>query len=149
MLRTNFSSCSTRRRHLLLLPNTDRLQQLENYVSNFVYLVLSLCLRVKYFSNKSFEQLCKFSQLILPTNTTSGINKGNAKRGISPHLKIRPCDLDLWPWKSIGFQILLRSKFCQFYSLKISPIWTKIHANFYYKSSDHKAEDLWIFLFPN
>jgi hypothetical protein len=22
-------------------------------------------------------------------------NKGNAKRGISPHLKIRPCDLDL------------------------------------------------------
>ena len=39
--------------------------------------------------------------------------------------------------------------FCQFYSLKISPIWTKIHANFYYKSSDQQAEDLWIFLFPN
>ena len=38
-------------------------------------------------------------------------NKGNAKRGVSPHLKIRPCDLDLWPWKSIGFQILLRSKY--------------------------------------
>ena len=37
-------------------------------------------------------------------------NKGNAKRGIFPRLKIRPCDLDLWPWKSIGFQILLRSK---------------------------------------
>jgi hypothetical protein len=30
-------------------------------------------------------------------------NTGNAKRGISPRLKIKPCDLDLWPWKSIGF----------------------------------------------
>ena len=38
-------------------------------------------------------------------------NKGNAKRGVSPRLKIRPCDLELWPWKSIGFQILLRSKY--------------------------------------
>jgi hypothetical protein len=38
------------------------------------------------------------------------INKGNAKRGVSPRLKIRPRDLDFWPWKSIGFQILLRSK---------------------------------------
>ena len=24
-------------------------------------------------------------------------NKGNAKRGVSPRLKIWPCDLDLWP----------------------------------------------------
>ena len=38
-------------------------------------------------------------------------NKGNAKRGVSPRLKIRPCDLDLWPWKSIRFQILLRFKY--------------------------------------
>jgi hypothetical protein len=38
-------------------------------------------------------------------------NKGNAKRGVSPRLKIRPCDLVLWPWKSIGFQILLRTKY--------------------------------------
>ena len=38
-------------------------------------------------------------------------NKGNAKHGISPCLKIRPCDLDCWPWKSIVFQILLRSKY--------------------------------------
>jgi hypothetical protein len=30
-------------------------------------------------------------------------NKGNAKHGVSPHLKI-------WHWKSIGFQILLRTK---------------------------------------
>ena len=39
------------------------------------------------------------------------VNKGNAKRGVSPRLKIRPCDLDLWPWKSIGIHILLRSKY--------------------------------------
>ena len=38
-------------------------------------------------------------------------NKGNAKRGVSPRLKIWPGDLDLWPWKSIGFQILLRTKY--------------------------------------
>ena len=38
-------------------------------------------------------------------------NKGNAKRGISTRLTIRPCDLDHWLWKSIGFQILLRSKY--------------------------------------
>jgi hypothetical protein len=40
-------------------------------------------------------------------------NKGNAKRGVSPRLKIWPGDLDLWPWKSIGFQILLRTKYVQ------------------------------------
>jgi hypothetical protein len=38
-------------------------------------------------------------------------NKGNAKRGVSPRLKIRPFGLDLWPWKSIGFQNLLRTKY--------------------------------------
>jgi hypothetical protein len=38
-------------------------------------------------------------------------NKGNAKRGVYPRLKIRPCDLDLWPWKSIGFQTLLRTMY--------------------------------------
>jgi hypothetical protein len=68
-------------------------------------------------------------------------NKGNAKHGISPRLKIWPGDLhfwpvtlkinkvfqilecsqgcymvniwpgDLWPWKSIEFQILLRTKY--------------------------------------
>jgi hypothetical protein len=38
-------------------------------------------------------------------------NKGNAKHGISPLLKIWPGDFDLWPWKSIGFQILLRTKY--------------------------------------
>jgi hypothetical protein len=35
-------------------------------------------------------------------------NKGNAKRGVTPRLNIWSCDLDLWPWKSIGFQTLLR-----------------------------------------
>jgi hypothetical protein len=38
-------------------------------------------------------------------------NKGNAKCGVSPRLKIWPGDLDIWPWKSIGFQILLRTKY--------------------------------------
>jgi hypothetical protein len=44
-------------------------------------------------------------------NVIPWYNKVNAKRGVSPRLKIRPCDLDLWPWKSIGFQILLKSKY--------------------------------------
>jgi hypothetical protein len=39
------------------------------------------------------------------------VNKGNAKRGVSPRLKIWPSDLDLWPWNSIGFQILLTTKY--------------------------------------
>ena len=39
------------------------------------------------------------------------MNKGNAKRGISTRLKISPDDLDLWPWKSIEFQTLLRTKY--------------------------------------
>ena len=39
------------------------------------------------------------------------INKGNAKRAVSPCLKIWPNDLDLWPWKSLRFQILLRTKY--------------------------------------
>ena len=43
--------------------------------------------------------------------TVKHLNKGNAKRGVSPRLKIWLCDLDLWPWKSIGFQILLRTKY--------------------------------------
>ena len=38
------------------------------------------------------------------------INEGNTKRGVSPRLKIWPGDLDLWPWKYIWFQILLRTK---------------------------------------
>ena len=37
-------------------------------------------------------------------------NKGNAKRGVSLRLKYWPSDLHLWPWKSIGFQIFLRTK---------------------------------------
>ena len=30
-------------------------------------------------------------------STKVKINKGNAKRGVSPYLTIWPCDLDLWP----------------------------------------------------
>jgi hypothetical protein len=44
-------------------------------------------------------------------DTCTKVNKCNAKRGISPCLKIWPGDFDLWPWKSIGFQILLRTKY--------------------------------------
>jgi hypothetical protein len=39
------------------------------------------------------------------------LNKGNAKRGVSPRIKIWSGDLDVWPWKSIGFQTLLRTKY--------------------------------------
>jgi hypothetical protein len=35
-------------------------------------------------------------------------NKGNTKRGVSPRLKI--WHDDLWPWKSIGFQIKKQSR---------------------------------------
>ena len=38
-------------------------------------------------------------------------NYTRAKLGVSPRLQIWPCDLDLWLWKSIGFQILLRTKY--------------------------------------
>ena len=48
-----------------------------------------------------------FSYIHDENNVT--INKGNAKRGASPRLKIWCGDLDLWPWKSIGFQIFLRT----------------------------------------
>ena len=61
---------------------------------------------------------CNTKQLILAYHQYGGFapgfvnyNKGNTKCGISPRLKIRTCDLDLWPWKSIGFQILLGSKY--------------------------------------
>jgi hypothetical protein len=39
-------------------------------------------------------------------------NKGNAKDGVSTRLQSWPDDLDLWPWpwKSIEFQILCRTK---------------------------------------
>ena len=36
---------------------------------------------------------------------------GQCKAWHIPHLKIWPGDLDLWPWKTIGFQILLRTKY--------------------------------------
>jgi hypothetical protein len=51
----------------------------------------------------------RISEIIIKTTFI----KGNAKRGVSPRLKIWPGDLDLWPWKSIGFQILLRTKYVQ------------------------------------
>jgi hypothetical protein len=58
-----------------------------------------------FYCNKKIHLL--YNGKVYPFTT---INKGNAKRGVSPCLKIWPGDLDLWPWKSIGFQILLRTK---------------------------------------
>ena len=63
----------------------------------------------------SFEASCRWN-LTSTLYSAAGYflcikeNKSNAKHGVSPRLKIWPGDLDLWPWKSIGFQILLRTK---------------------------------------
>jgi hypothetical protein len=49
---------------------------------------------------------------VVSLNTLSRFQaKGNVKRGISPRLKIWPGDFDLWPWKSIGFHIIIRTKY--------------------------------------
>jgi hypothetical protein len=67
--------------------------------------------------DKSFVLLNIFSKFLLPFRVLLTItqkayqNQGNAKRGVSPRLKIWSGDLDLWPWKSTGFQILLRTKY--------------------------------------
>jgi hypothetical protein len=63
-----------------------------------------------------YNYLCNCDCIFVPHNISSNrnqtvYNKGNAKRGVSPRLTIWPCDLDLWPWKSIGFQILLRTMY--------------------------------------
>jgi hypothetical protein len=58
-----------------------------------------------------FSSPCQRQCELLPKALGHTDNKGNAKRGVSPRLKIWPGDLDLWPWKSIGFQILLRTKY--------------------------------------
>ena len=44
-------------------------------------------------------------------STKRKTNKSNAKCGVSPRLKIRHCDLDRWPWKSIRFQTLIRTMY--------------------------------------
>ena len=64
-----------------------------------------------FISTGIFDDKLRPQILSVGTTTNSPLKKGNAKRGVSPCLKISPCDLDLWPWKSIGFQILLRSKY--------------------------------------
>ena len=62
-------------------------------------------------ANRRTTDAYPWQKLTWPMARWAKKNKGNAKCGVSPRLKIRPCDLDLWPWKSIGFQILLRSKY--------------------------------------
>ena len=61
--------------------------------------------------NKLFDQIWVISLFTCSILFKKKQNKGNAKRGISPRLKIWSGDLYLWPWKSIGFQILLRTKY--------------------------------------
>ena len=46
----------------------------------------------------------KFKKKVLYALFCTFSNKGNAKRGVSPRLTI-------WPWKTIGFQILLRTMY--------------------------------------
>ena len=58
-----------------------------------------------------FQKCYKKIGICIKPSVLCNKNKGNPKRGISPRLKIRPCYLDLWPWKSIVFQILLRFRY--------------------------------------
>jgi hypothetical protein len=50
--------------------------------------------------------------------TYTFVNKGNAKCGVSPRLKIKPCDLDVWPWilyccvVSLGRKFVFGLSFC-------------------------------------
>jgi hypothetical protein len=73
------------------------------FILTEVYLYVS-----QYTCNIWFMQKTVISKLTFETWIQ---NKGNAKRGVSPRIKIWPGDLDRWPWKSIGFQILLSAKY--------------------------------------
>jgi hypothetical protein len=72
------------------------------------------CISAIYSCQIIWQILQKFKKVRNTVNANTDLvramilNKGNAKRDVSPHLKIRPWP---WPWKSIGFQILLRSKY--------------------------------------
>ena len=67
------------------------------------------------------------TQPTLGTRYKMKTNKGNAKCGISPRLKIWHGDLDLWPWKSIGFQILLRTVCTKFGQNPLKDAHSSIH----------------------
>jgi hypothetical protein len=87
---------------------------------------------------------CRFTLNRLILRFINIFNKGNAKRGVSPRLKIRPCDLDLWPWKSIGFQILLRSKYVKiFMNLRINRFKVNLQLNILFIRNLHIT---WLFI---
>ena len=72
------------------------------------------CISAIYSCQIIWQILQKFKKVRNTVNANTDLvramilNKGNAKRDVSPRLKIRPWP---WPWKSIGFQILLRTKY--------------------------------------
>ena len=91
--------------------------EVEYFYYNILFIILIL-FQDNLWTNYTHVCLNFYNKLIwFDQNIIS--NKGNAKRGISPRLKIWPGDLDLWPRKSIGFQILLRTKYV--------PSFVKIH----------------------
>jgi hypothetical protein len=82
---------------------------LNSYNWQWMFKLPNDCICLFYFQVGWVEGGVVWGWLYL-INSLKNQNKGNTKRGVSPRLKIRPCDLDLRPWKSIRFQILLRSK---------------------------------------
>ena len=85
-------------------------------ISLFVIMSLTFCWYIPWSSwkkklNVKNRIFISYSFLQDKTHLYFNVNKGNAKHGVSTRLNIWPGDLDLLPWKSIGFQILLRTKY--------------------------------------
>ena len=81
----------------------------QNTTSHLLLLIILLSCVLNFFLSCEY---CPDSQVLKKAKTACiYYNKGNAKRGVSSRLKVWPCDLDLWPWKSIEFQILLRTMY--------------------------------------
>jgi hypothetical protein len=83
--------------------------EVEYFYYNILFIILIL-FQDNLWTNYTHVCLNFYNKLICFDQNIKS-NKGNAKRGISPRLKIWPGDLDRWPRKSIGFQILLRTKY--------------------------------------
>ena len=100
---------------------TDRARLFENWKSLTILfwrtIVKGCCSNCHYFGSfRLLRKVCRHQGVIRRHNSKSRQcngqrNKGNTKRGVSPRLKCWPSDIDLWPWKSIVFQILLRTKY--------------------------------------
>ena len=79
---------------------TRQLSKKKNFLSCLLFNPCSSFYRTLFINTDDYDSFTEYK-----------MNKGNAKRGASPRLIIWPGDLDLWPWKSIEFQILLRTKY--------------------------------------